>query len=188
MPTDGIEALVESIEMVLLLLNIIIGLGVAVPLARHLERSVPNTKGKRYFFVILVVAYIAESVALIVGMGIPVLNLFLAGMWGFLLNRRLAQRMPKRSILSNTLYLSMYSCLPILSFLIVPLFMWLSGGSILEREAGVQFGIPEFMPSFLQTVLGFYLFIYIGAALAKIVIMIGFVVLIPSVRGKTTVS
>ena len=175
-------------EVTLVVVNLAAGFGCAIPVARLLGRV--NGKPGRVFryFAILVGVYFVESVALAMGMGIPVFSVGLAFVWGILIGlwlRRAAT--PVREVLKTAFYLSLYTSLPALSFLVVPLLMSIAGWSILSAQAGHQLGIPDFLPWPLGTILGFYATLAIGAVVFKTVITTGEVSLLIHLGEKAAV-
>ena len=106
-------------------------------------------------------------------MGIPVFSIVLAFVWGFVFSSWLRTRVINRQVLKSSFFLSLYSSLPAASFIVVPVLVWIGGGHILSAEEGVRFGIPEFLPWPLNTILGFYAALVIGAVVLKTLITTG---------------
>jgi hypothetical protein len=166
-----------SAEFVLIILNLILGFGFAIPITLFLKKT--NTKPTKFFFqfIILISIYFAECLAMIIGMGIPVFSIVLAFVWGFVFSSLLQNRALNRQVLKSSLFLALYSCLPAASFIVVPILMWISGSHILSAEEGARFGIPEFLhlPWPLNTILGFYAALAIGAVVLKTLITTGII-------------
>jgi len=163
-----------SAESVLMILNLILGFGFAVPIISYLQKI--NAMPAKFYltFIILIGIYFIECTAVIFGMGIPVFSVVLAVVWGFVFSYWLRNRLQNRQLLKSSLYLTLYSCLPAASFIVVPLLMWIAGRQILSAEEGAQFGIPELFWPF-NTILGFYAAIVIGAVVLKTLITMGIV-------------
>jgi hypothetical protein len=115
----------------------------------------------------LIGVYLAESVAIAMGMGIPVFSVALALLWGAVFASRLKDCDSQRDVLRTTFFLSLYSSLPMMSFLVVPVALSIAGWDVLSSEAGVRFGIPEFLPWPSDTILGFYVILVAGAVTLK---------------------
>ena len=164
-----------SAEMILIILNLMIGFGVAVPIAVSLRHASVKPTGFIGHFVFLIVVYFTESIALAMGMGIPILNIALAFVWGLILASRLRTRIREQELPRQVLSLSLYSCLPAVSFIAVPVLMWIDGRHILSAAEGIRFGIPAFLhlPWPLNTILGFYLSLVVGAVVLKTLITTG---------------
>lgn len=161
--------------LVLLLVNLLAGLGCAVPLARFLRDSGFGPAAFVRAFAILVGIYFAEGVAVAMGMGIPVLSAGLAFVWGIVFGLWLRNRGSPREVLRTALLLSLYSSLPAASFLSVPVLAGLGGMHILSTRAAAEFGIPAEPPFFwpLNTILGFYAALAIGAVVFKAIVTTG---------------
>lgn len=160
-------------EVVLIALNLVLGLGCAVPLAPLLSRLGRGERPALRWFALLVSLYFIEGVALTMGMGIPVLNVGLAFIWALMLRRWLARGLPGRQALKTALWLSLYSSLPAASFLVIPVLVGIGGRPVLSAEAGAAFGIPAILPWPVSTILGFYAACALGAAAAKGLVTVG---------------
>ena len=162
-------------ELILIIANLVAGVGCAIPLSKLLGGAGTHRLSVFRCFAILLTVYFAESVAVVMGMGIPVFSVGLAFIWGLVLGKWLRSHMPPPDVLKTSLLLSLYSCLPAASFLLVPVGMWISGGAILSAEEGIRFGIPDFpyVPWPLETILGFYATLVAGAIVSKVVITMG---------------
>jgi len=165
-------------ELILVVLNLAVGTGCAVPIARLIGKVRNKPKKVLRYIVVLVGLYLVESVALIMGMGIPVFSVMLAFVWGIVLGLSLRVRVPAREALRLTFFISLYSSLPAASFIIIPVLVWIGGDPILSREFATSFGIPAFFPWPLDTILGFYSACALGAVALKTVITTGAVSLL----------
>jgi hypothetical protein len=160
-------------EVVLIALNLVLGFGCAVPLARLLGKMGRGERSALRWFALVVGLYFVEGVALIMGMGIPVLNVGLAFIWALVLRRRLAPGLPGRQALKTALWLSLYSSLPAASFLVIPVLVGIGGRPVLSAEVGAAFGIPASFPWPVSTILGFYAACALGALAAKSLLTVG---------------
>jgi len=165
---------IDPAEVALMVVNLLAGLGSAIPLAGMLAKTSGRTIEVSRWYAILVGAYFVECAAVVVGMGIPVFSMGLALVWGIVLGRWL-RRFPEatREGARTALYLSLYSSLPAVSFIIVPVAAWFGGHAILSVEAGSRFGIPGFIPWPANTILGFYAACGLGALLFKTAVTTG---------------
>jgi len=161
-----------GIECTLIVVNLVVGFACAIPVAKQLRKL--NRKPARglLLFAILIAIYLAECIAVVIGMGIPVFSVGLAFVWGIVFGLWLRTRASRRQVLRTSLFLSLYSSLPAASFIIVPVLVWVSGWHILSAEEGARFGIPEF-PWPLNTIFGFYAAVVVGAVVFKTVITVG---------------
>ncbi len=180
----------EPAEYTLVTLNLVVGFGCAVPIARLLSKV--NRKPMRVFryFAILVGIYFVECIALAMGMGIPVFSVGLAFAWGIIFGLWLRARTSTREVLKTSLFLSLYSSLPAATFIVVPVLVWVGGGHILSAEEGARFGIPNFLhlPWPLNSILGFYAALAIGAVVFKTVITVGEVSLLTHLGEKSAAA
>jgi hypothetical protein len=167
--------------------NLALGIGFAVPTARVLDKVKRKPTRLFRYFVILVGLYFVECVAVVMGMGIPVLNIGLAFLWGIVFGRWLRARTSRPEALRTSFWVSLYSSLPAVSFILVPVFAAIGGWNIVSATDGVRFGIPEFLhlPWPVNTILGFYGAIIVGAAVLKVVITVGEVSSLCRVREKS---
>jgi len=165
----------DPIEYALVVLNLAVGFGCAIPLTRLLTKINPKPKKVYRNFVILIGIYFVECVAIVLGMGIPVLSVGLAFVWGVIFGLWLRTRASTPMVLKTSFFISLYTSLPAASFIIIPVFTGISGYNILSAEAGIRFGIPDFLhlPWPLNTILGFYAAIIISAVVLKTTITTG---------------
>ena len=174
-------------EYILVSVNLTAGFGCAIPLAGLLGKVNRDPTRVFRYFVILIGIYFVECILLVMGMGIPVFSVCLAFVWGIIFGLWLRARAPVRDVLKTAFYLSLYSSLPAVSFILVPVLVMLNGWDILSAEEGVRFGIPDFLhlPLPLNTILGFYAALVIGAVVFKTVITMGEVSLLIHFRAKS---
>ena len=157
-------------EIALVIANLVAGVGCAIPLSKLLGGAGRERFSVFRCFAILLSIYLVESIAVAIGMGIPVFSVGLAFMWGIVFGMWLRNHMSPPDVLKTSLLLSLYSSLPAASFLLVPVGMWISGRAILSVEEGIRFGIPEFPHVLwpLTTILGFYATLVVGAVVLKV--------------------
>jgi hypothetical protein len=169
------ESADETVFIVLLVVNLAAGVGCAFPLARVLGTVIGGSTSLFRNMAGLMILYCIESVSMILGMGVPLFSVLLAFLWGALFWRRLRTRSSVRAILQTTFFLSLYTCIPAVSFVTVPLVAWFDGKNIFGLEEAVLFGIPEFPPLLwpVGTILGFYVALAVGAIVFKMIITTG---------------
>ena len=173
MITMGEDVGTDVVLLILVGVNLVLGFAGAIPVARALGKLNGNTTKVRRLFAVLIGVYFIEAVALTMGMGIPVLNVCLAFVWGLVFGVWVRGRASPREVLRASTYLSLYSSLPAISFLVIPLLVWAGGGAVFSSEAGRRFGIPDFLPWPVTTIAGFYGACAVGAAVLKGLITTG---------------
>ena len=170
----------DFVVIAIVIANLLAGFGFAFPVSKIFAKVTGKPEKVFRYYVMLIGVYLLESVVLMIGMGIPVLNVVLAFVWGVVFGTWLRKRKSRSEALSTSYWFSLYSSLPVISFILVPVFAGLGGWNILSSSAGDSFGIPQFLylPWPLNTILGFYVAIIIVAVFLKTVITIGEVSLI----------
>ena len=153
----------------LFLLNLALGFGFAIPLIKILEKFLPPPKIYKRFLMLMGL-YLVETFFLAMGMGIPLFNVALAFLWGFLLGRSLRKRTELSKALKISTHFAFYSSLPAMSFLVIPFIMLFNGANIISIETASDMGIPSFLPFPADTILGFYAACGLGALILKILI------------------
>jgi hypothetical protein len=183
----------DPAECTMVLVNVVLGFACALPLAKTLARLRASRRVFRYFAV-LVGVYLTECVAFSCGMATNVFSVALAFVWGAALGLWLRRSSASaREVLRTTLFFSLYSSLPALSFLSVLVLLFFSGWPILTVEGGARFGIPHSVPWPVNTLLGFFLSVSCSALVLKTLITTGEVILFirsrkPGVRGDPSRS
>lgn len=162
-------------EIILIILNLAVGIGFAFPVARTLGKLFEKQRGLLRYFAICLLIYLLECAAVVLGMGIPVFSIGLAFVWGAVLGFWLRDRAGTRALLNAVFRISVYTCLPVISFIIVPIASSIEGWNVLSNDEGYRFGIPDFLhlPRPFNTILGFYCALITIALLFKIVITMG---------------
>jgi len=180
----------DFVEIALVVANLLAGFGFAFPMAKVLSEVQGEAARAFRYYVMLIGIYFLESVVLMIGMGIPVLNVGLAFAWGLVFGRWLRARTSRRQAQRTSFSLSLYSSLPAISFLLVPLFAGLGGWNVLSAAGGARFGIPEFLNLLppLNTILGFYIALVAGATALKVLITVGEVSLLISVSENPSLE
>jgi hypothetical protein len=105
------------------------------------------------------------------GMATQVCTLTLAIGWGIILGAWLPDATHLARVWRPASLLAGYGSLPTVTFSLVIAVAWFwNGGPMLNAEAGRQFGIPEFVPWPLNTVLGFCVALGLGTVALKCVL------------------
>lgn len=163
----------------LVITNLIAGFGGAVPLAKELGRLMGKPNRFLCYFAMFVGIYFLEGIAFTFGMCTQVFTIALSFVWGAIFGLWLKDFAPKRSIIRQMLFVSLYGCLPTVSFaLIISIFWVVNGNGLLNVEQAYQFGIPDFVPWPLNTILGFCVALAAGTIILKIVFTTGIAALI----------
>jgi hypothetical protein len=172
---------------ILVIINLIVGFGIAIPIARLLSEVNNMPERVIRYFAILILIYFVESVAIIIGMGIPVFSVILAFLWGIIWGHWFRSIASPQVALKTSFFMSLYSCLPSASFISIPFIIWIERGGryILNVKEAINFGIPEFLPWPMNTILGFYITIVIGAVVFKTVMTTGEVSLLIHLKKNT---
>ncbi len=161
----------------LLIVNAVFVIAITLPLAKLLSHSGPNSKSVIPWVLALLGVYMAECVAFSASMGTNALGLCLAAVWGFGFGRKLRTR-PHAEAIKASLWVSLYTSLPAISFASILGLLALQGWAVLTVEGGRRFGIPSFVPWPMCTLLGFFLTVVISAVLLKTAITTGIVTIL----------
>ena len=167
----------DPAEYTIVILNLFFGFGGAWLLLPFYNRLTGRTGRKYLSFSQIVLVYLVECVAFSAGMATNLFGIVLAILWGVLIGSRLRHspaedRTPLRAIF----LFSLYTSLPAVTLLSIPVVGALSGLSVLSISAGAQFGIPGFVPWPLNTILGFCLAVAVIALVAKVTVTSGLAV------------
>jgi hypothetical protein len=112
-----------------------------------------------------------------------IFSILLSIEWGILFGLWLKGIAPQKQIIRQMLFVSLYGCLPAVSFAVILLVVWvISGNGFLNVEQAYKFGIPDFVPWPFNTALGFCVALAAGTIILKTFITTGIVALI--VRDK----
>ena len=119
----------------LALTNLVGGLTLGVLLAIGFTRL---TQKQNRFFKYLALSlglYFLECVAFAWGMGTQIFSIILSIEWGILFGLWLKGLAPQRQIIRQMLFVSLYGCLPAVSFAAILLVFWIiSGNGLLNIE------------------------------------------------------
>lgn len=166
----------KYILLALTAVNLAAGFGCAVPIARGLGEVAGMPKRFFRYLAILIAIYFVECVAFTMGMCTQVFSIGLAFVWGIMFGLWLRGRASARKVIKQAFFVSLYTCLPTASFcILVPMMVLIGRGHILSGEEGIGFGIPDFLPWPLNTILGFFTALVIGTIVFKALITTGIV-------------
>jgi hypothetical protein len=174
----------EPAEYIVVTLNLVAGFFVAFPLSRLFSRLDREPPRVFRYYVIFIGIYFLECVAIVSMMLVPVLSIGLAFVWGASFGLWLRARTSPQKALKASFYLSLYSSLPVVSFMVVPVLALSAGRPILSADEGAIFGIPGFVPWPMNTILGFYAVLAMGVLVLKTVIITGGVSLLFHLKEK----
>ena len=145
--------------IVLIITNVALALGFGWALAKRLAGRPESRRSAGSWLLAALGVYVTECVAFSASMATNIFGYCLAFVWGVLFARRLQAR--------EMLLLSIYTCLPAVSFLSVLVLLAAGGWSLLSAEDGRHFGIPALVPWPFCTLLGFVLTVSASAAVFK---------------------
>ena len=155
-------------------LNLVIGLGGARFFARWLRCQGVKIIAESKLLLIFIGGYFLECMAFPAGMASQVFVVGLAFVWGAVLGFRLPLLGQAGRSLRLPAWIGVYSSMPTLTFCIVlPVLCAAAGRDIFSAAAGVQFGMPEFVPLPFQTIAGFSLLLGFGTLILKVGITTG---------------
>jgi hypothetical protein len=166
--------MVDHAESMVVIINVILGLAFGLPLARRLvlHKHIPWSTASSYMA--LVTVYFIESVGFMAGMTTSIPGIVLAFVWGLLLGRWARRSETQiKAVLKSAVFLSVYTSLPAVSLLSVPVLMRFAGWPVFSAEAGARFGVPEFIPSPWNTIFGFCALVAMFAVSLKTIITSG---------------
>lgn len=163
----------DSAQLALLLLNAALALAFGIPLARIFGRMEVVGNNARKALGLLLAVYFFEGVAFMGSMATGVMSIALAAVWGILLGLRFrAKCFPRGTMLRLSGGFALYTSMPAASFGFVPAICALSGWSVTSTLAGHDFGIPEFVPWPMNTILGFCVGVAIGTLIIKVALTV----------------
>jgi hypothetical protein len=173
------NALMLSLALTNLVGGLILGAFLAVGFARLTQK--PNRFLK--YLALSLGLYFLECIAFAWSMGTQIFSIILSIEWGILFGLWLKGLAPQKRIIRQMFFVSLYGCLPAVSFAAILLIVWVtSGNGLLNAEQAYNFGIPDFVPWPLNTILGFCVALAAGTIILKTFITTGIVALI--VRDK----
>lgn len=135
-----------------------VGILGSILLSYRLSIFIPVRRGVSWITVILLSIYFIECVALAMSMGTSVLNVILAFVWGIIGGKWTQKYRERHSLLEPVLITTFYTCIPVISLMLIPLITWLGGWNVFSPLEGYKFGIPGFLNFIppLNTIFGFY--------------------------------
>ena len=108
----------DQAEYLIILVNLVLGLGSAIPVAKLLVKMNPKPTKFLWLYSALVGVYFIECVAFSAGMATNVFTIGLAFVWGAIFGLRAQCSLSIRhEILKSALVFSVYTSLPAVSFL-----------------------------------------------------------------------
>jgi hypothetical protein len=123
--------------------------------------------------------YFLECVAFTWGMCTQVFTIALSFIWAVLFGLWLKGLAPSGKIVRQMLFVSLYGCLPTISFAILLAIIWAIGGNdLLNTQQAANFGIPDFVPWPINTMLGFCIALATGTIILKTTVTTGIIALI----------
>ena len=172
----------DTVGITLVIVNLALAFGVGWPLAKRVAHPTGERWPVARWFALLFSIYLAECVAFSASMATNVFSITLAIVWGIGFGIWMRARYYRSVALKNAFLLTLYTCLPSMSFASVLVLLALSGWPILTTEAGSRFGIPDLVPWPFNTLLGFFVAVIGSAVVAKTLITMGEVSLL--LRGQ----
>ncbi len=174
----------NALMLSLVLTNLVGGIVLGVFLAIGFTRLTQQNRFLKYL-VLSLGLYFLECVAFAWGMCTQLFSILLSIEWGILFGLWLKGIAPQKQIIRQMLFVSLYGCLPAVSFAVILFVVWvISGNRPLNVEQAYKFGIPDFVPWPLNTVLGFCVALAAGTIILKTVFTTGIVALIVRDKGK----
>jgi hypothetical protein len=176
----------ENVLMLsLALTNLIGGLILGILLAIRFTRLAQKSEHLVRYLALSLGLYFLECVAFTWSMGTQIFSIILSIEWGILFGLWLKGLAPQKQIIRQMLFVSLYGCLPAISFAALLLVIWIiSGNGLLNVEQAYKFGIPDFVPWPLNTILGFCVALAAGTIILKTFITTGIVALIVRDNGN----
>ena len=168
----------------LVIVNLLAGAAGAYALARRIRGGGDGDSGIYRRCGIFISVYVVECASMVLGMGIPVYSIFLSFVWAAIFGTWLSNRRSRGGIRKTSYLLSLYTSLPAMSFITVPIAVLSGGGDVTSVDAGYRFGIPRIasLPEPMMTILGFYATLAVGSLVLKTIITAGGIALVG--RGR----
>lgn len=172
--------------IILVAVNLAAGFGFAVPIARLLGEVTGKPGRFLRHFAALIGIYFLECVAFAAGMATQVFSIGLAFVWGIVFGLWLRDRAPARKIVKTGFWVGLYTSAPTTSFgVLLLLGKLLDGSNVLSIDQATAFGIPDFVPWPLNTILGFCMALVMGTIVSKAAITTGEVSLLVHLGEKS---
>jgi hypothetical protein len=175
------KALMLSLVITNLVGGLFLGGFIAINFTRLAQK--PNRFSK--YLALSLGLYFLECVAFAWSMGTQILSIVLSIEWGILFGLWLKGLAPQKQIIRQMLFVSLYGCLPAVSFAAILFIVWvISGNGPLNAEQAGKFGIPDFVPWPFNTMLGFCVTLAAGTIVLKTLATTGIVALIVRDKGN----
>lgn len=159
------------IVLLLAIFSLSIGIGLAFPLTKNLQRTKGQSQKPIRYFLIFIGIYLAECIAFAMGMCTQILTIGLSFIWGLVFSLWLRKCATQNKITRLAILVAVYGSLPTASFgILITILKLIQGGNILSGAEGIAFGIPEFLPWPFNSILGFSVALLIGTLILKIVV------------------
>ena len=173
---------------ILIIFNLTFGIIMGRLIARRITTLACMDKGNSNFVKIIVFIYFAECIAVALSMGTSAISIVLAFIWGVIGGRWLRKQVESSVLRRSVQIATTYTCVPVISLALIPLFCLIGGWDILSAEQGYSFGIPYFLhlPWPLTTILGFYMLMIIVSVLLKMIITLCVVRIINHARSNAS--
>jgi hypothetical protein len=169
----------NALMLSLALTNLVGSIALGVFLAFGFSRLTQKQNSFIKYLALSLGLYFLECLAFAWGMCTQILSIALSIEWGILFGLWLKGLAPSRQIVRQALLISLYGCLPTVSFAAVLFIIWvIAGNGLLNVEQAYQFGIPGFVPWPLNTILGFCIALSAGTIILKVTFTTGLVALI----------
>lgn len=157
----------DAVGITLFVGNAVIGLVGAWVLARLFGRIRPGAV--RACFVMFLGVYFIESCAVAASMATMVLPIAISFFWARIFGMWLLKsRAPLEYTHRAAFGLAVYTGLPALSLVLIPIVAAICSRSILNSAGGISFGIPAFLPWPFCSILGFFGTVSVGAFVLKV--------------------
>ena len=158
----------RTLIVALTTLNLAVGISAAMILSRLFCPRRARTRLWVLAFLACLGMYFLECVAFTVGMATQVFVLSLAVVWGALVGWWSGHVERTQPLWPMAVAVGFYTSFPTLSFsILVPIACVQASRGIVSPQAGLQFGIPDFLPVPFQTILGFCVLLGLGTLFLK---------------------
>jgi len=173
---------------ILIIFNLTFGIIMGRLIAHRIIALTCMDKGDSSFIKIIVLIYFAECAAVALSMGTSALSILLAFIWGVIGGKWLRKQVETPTLRRSVQIAITYTCVPVISLTLIPLFCLIGGWDILSVEQGYSYGIPNFLhlPWPLTTILGFYMLMIIVSVLLKMIITLSVVRIIYHARSDAS--
>ena len=170
----------KEMEAALIIVNVVAGAGGAYLFAHGLRRIGTGERSIHRLFGVFASVYFVECVAMVLGVGIPVYSIFLSFVWAAVFGMHLSKWESKAAVRKTSFILSIYTSLPVMTFVIVPITALAGGRDIAGVGSGIRFDVPQhtFVPPPLGTILGFHIMMAAAGFALKTLITMGGVALV----------